>query len=360
MNKTIRADNRVAGLTLSAGDLALVRWRIDHSVSYRLSCADAEPRRSLPAMKKSIAVIGSGIAGLSAAHGCRAAGFRVSLFEAQPRIGMSAHTLRVDGGMVDVPLRIMNQQAWQTTLALAKQVEVDTFATAVEVSCSWSDRHTWFRNGRMPVTDWPIPGSWRHVNLRAARLGIGLARLARLTGRLQATHCERSLAEVLQQESIDPLFWRGLILPILLTICTCDEAHLLRWPARQLLSLLGEILYSGQSMRLRGGTPALTQALARGVSPHLGSRIAEVQQNEAGVEVRNDRGEGGRFDAVIVATQANQLDFLDPAQFGAERQVLQGIPYASGELVVHRDERFMPRHRRDWAALNFQMDNAMQ
>jgi predicted NAD/FAD-binding protein len=177
---------------------------------------------------------------------------------------------------------------------------------------------------------------------------------------LQSTRSILTLDEVLRQESADPLFWRGVILPILLTICTCDEEHLLAWPAAQLLTLLQDVLHAGQSLRLRGGTAALAEALARDTTHFLGSHVTGVHQGKSGVTVRNSRGEGGRFDAVIVATQANQLDFLDPGQFGAEQQQLQGIPYARGELVVHRDERFMPRHRRDWTALNFQMDSGMQ
>ncbi len=85
-----------------------------------------------------------------------------------------------------------------------------------------------------------------------------------------------------------------------------------------------------------------------------------MRQHRSGIDVHNERGEGGRFDAVIVATQANQLAFLDDEGFGAERELLRGIPYARGELVVHRDQRFMPRHRRDWSALNFQVDATTQ
>lgn len=325
-------------------------------MGYRVSMTRSAERIS----SKSVAVIGTGIAGLSAAHGCRKAGFRVSLFEAQSTIGMDAHTLPVDGGRVDVPLRIMNPCVWRNTLALARRVKVDTFTVAVDISCSWSDRGTWFRNGRMPLTGWPMPSSWRHLNLSAVRLGLGLAWLSRVTQRLESSRSDLTLDEVLRQESVDPLFWRGMILPILLTICTCDEEHLLAWPAVQLLKLLHGILHTGQSLRLRGGTAALAETLARDTTHHLGSRVTQVRQGKSGVNVRNARGEGGRFDAVVIATQANQLDFLDPEQFGAERQTLQGIPYARGELVVHRDERFMPRQRRDWAALNFQMDADMQ
>ncbi|MCK7593014.1 FAD-dependent oxidoreductase [Pseudomarimonas salicorniae] len=307
-------------------------------------------------MTRSIAVIGSGIAGLAAAHGCRAAGFQVTLFEAQPDIGMAAHTLKVDGGIVDVPLRVMNPKVWRSTLALARRVKVETFPVEVNSSCTDARGHTWFRSARMPLTGWPITGSWRHLGPKAARLGLGMLWLARLTRRLHDSRSDLTLGEVLDQETVDPLFWRGLILPILLTICTCDEEHLLAWPAGELLDVLHQILHEGQSLRLRGGTHALASALADGVSRHVGSKVAEVRQRPSGIEVHNQRGDGGRYDAAIVATQANQLDFLDAKQFSAERDLLKGIRYAHGELVVHRDERFMPRHRRDWSELNFQVD----
>lgn len=311
-------------------------------------------------MTLSVAVIGSGIAGLSAAHASREAGFDVCIFEAQDDLGMAAHSRLIDGGIVDAPLRIMNPDAWPSTLALARRVGVNTFPINVYTSCSWSDRRTWFRSSRMPLTGWPLAGSWRYVDLRSARLALGMTRLARLTRRLEASNDQRLLAEVLAEHEPDALFWRGLILPILQTICTCDEQHVLAWPATQLLSLLHGILHTSEAQRMRGGTAALAAALARDIPRHVGSRVTEVRQQRESVTVRNARGEGGRFDRVIVATQANQLGFLDQPDYAEERRVLQGIEYASGELVVHRDERFMPRHQRDWTALNFLMDRGMR
>ncbi|MCH8530929.1 MAG: FAD-dependent oxidoreductase [Saccharospirillum sp.] len=311
-------------------------------------------------MTYSIAVIGSGMAGLAAAYRARRAGHQVTLFEALDNHGMDAHALTVGGGLVDVPLRVMSPDSWPSVLQLAKEVGVGTFKVRTHTSCSWTNQHTWFRNGEIPVLGWPFIGSWRYLNMRALRMGRGIWQLGRLTQTLDKQNTDATLGEVLEQQNFDPLFWRGLVLPILTTICTCEEKHLLNWPAAQLLSLLHGILHGSELYRLTGGTSALVKGLAKGLKLHSGSPVAQVQVGEEGVKVYNERGEGGVFDRVIVATQANQLSFLDDAQFDDERTMLTNIHFDSGELWVHQDQRFMPAKQEDWTALNFQMDKALE
>ncbi|SDT89186.1 Predicted NAD/FAD-binding protein [Halopseudomonas salegens] len=273
---------------------------------------------------------------------------------------MDAHALTLDGGLVDVPLRVMSPDAWPSVLALADEVGVGVFDVRTLVSCSWTGGQTWFRAGELPLVGWPWVGSWRYLNGRALRIGRGIWQLARLTRELQEGSSNITLGEVLQQHEFDPLFWRGLVLPILTTICTCEEKHLLDWPAAQLLSLLHGILHGSTLYRLKGGTSALVKGLARDLPLHAGSPVVRVEQGSDGVMVYNARGDGCVFDRVIVATQANQLSFLDDAQFGDERCVLDKIPFDSGELWVHQDPRFMPADEADWTALNFQMDKGLE
>lgn len=311
-------------------------------------------------MTHSIAVVGSGMAGLAAAYRARRAGHDVTVFEARDSHGMDAHALRVDGGLVDVPLRVMSPDAWPSALQLAKEVGVGTFQVRTHTSCSWTSRHTWFRSGEVPILGWPFIGSWRYLDTRALRMGQGMWQLRRLTRKLERRSNDATLGEILERHKFDPLFWRGLVLPILTTICTCEEKHLLNWPAAQLLSLLHGILHGSELYRLKGGTSALVQGLAKGLPLHSGSPVAQVEEGDEGVKVYNERGEGGVFDRVIVATQANHLGFLDDAQFGDEREILENIAFDSGELWVHQDPRFMPANKRDWTAVNFQMDEALE
>ncbi len=311
-------------------------------------------------MTHSIAVIGSGMAGLAAAYRARLAGHDVTVFEARNSHGMDAHSLTVDSGLVDVPLRVMNPDAWPSVLQIAKEVGVGTFEIGIHASCSWPSRRTWFRSGEVPILGWPFIGSLRYLDVRALRMGQGLWQLKRLTRKLERGNSNATLGEVLEHQAFDPLFWRGLVLPLLSTICTCEEKDLLKWPAAQLLLLLDSTLHCSKTYRLKGGTPALVEGLSRNLSLHCGSPVAQVQEVEEGVRVYNERGEGGVFDRVIVATQANHLKFLDNTQFGEELEMLENIGFVSGELWVHKDRRFMPSKEQDWTALNFQMDEALE
>lgn len=311
-------------------------------------------------MSEKIAVIGSGMAGLAAARLAHLAGDHVTVFEAQQQRGMDAHSLMIHGGLVDVPLRVMNPLAWHSVLTLAEQVGVSTFPVNTYTSCSWDDRSTWFRSSRLPLLSWPWVGSWRHLNLQTLTLARGLRQLATATETLRNNpQDQRLLCEFLADEGFQPIFWRGLILPILTTICTCRESHLMAWPARDLMMLVDTILHSGSTLRrLTGGTPALVAGLAQGLNFISGSPVISVTRDEAAAQplcVRNARGDSDTFDRVIVATQANQLGFLNPADYPRERELLQDIRFDHGELWVHSDTRFLPRQRSEWSALNFQM-----
>ena len=300
------------------------------------------------------------MAGLAAAYRLRRAGHQLTVFEAQRRHGMDAHAIQAEGGLVDVPLRVMSPARWPAVLQLADEAGVATFEVRTHTSCSWPNGQTWFRSGELPMVGWPFVGSWRYLNSHALRMACGSWQLWRLTQKLQQQPADVTLRAVLQQHHFDPLFWRGLILPILTTICTCDEKHLLNWPAAQLLSLLHSILYSSSLCRLQGGTTALVNALSQGLTLQSGSPVVQVKDLGQQIRVINEQGHGGEFDRVIVATQANQLGFLDNSQFSGERQMLAKVCFDAGELWVHQDTRFMPAKQQDWTALNFQLDRQLQ
>jgi len=311
-------------------------------------------------MKNRIAVIGSGMAGLAAGWMCREGGAEVTILEALANRGMDSHTqfLNDEGGesgYVDLPLRVMSPHAWPTVLELCEKVGVQTFEVDTTVACSWLNAETWFRSSKLQFGSRMIPWAPLNYLLRPEtyRMLLGFIRLSRSVPEVQDSSL--TLKEFADQHRTDPLFWKGLLYPILTTICTCDEKTLDQWPAQQILDLLQTIVFGARLLRLQGGTKALAEKLGEGLNWQNGIRVDKLVEKSSGIFLHSKNAGFGPFDYVICAVQANQLDFL-PEQYARESQLLNSFPYDSGTLWAHRDVRFMPERKQDWSPLHYQMD----
>ena len=311
-------------------------------------------------MKKRIAVIGSGMAGLAAGWLCREGGAEVTILEAHANRGMDSHTqfLNDEGGesgYVDLPLRVMSPHAWPTVLELCEKVGVQTFEVDTTVACSWLNAETWFRSSKLQFGSRMIPWAPLNYLLRPEtyRMLLGFIRLSRSVP--EVLDSGLTLKEFADQHRTDPLFWKGLLYPILTTICTCDEKTLDQWPAQQILDLLQTIVFGARLRRFQGGTKALAEKLGEGLNWQNGIRVEKLVEKSSGIFLHSQNAGFGPFDYVICAVQANQLNFL-PEQYSSESKLLNSFPYDSGTLWVHRDVRFMPERKQDWSPLHYQMD----
>lgn len=305
------------------------------------------------------------MAGLAAARLMNDAGFKVTIYEALTGRGMDSHSLRLDGGIVDAPLRVMNPSLWRNTLALARHLQVPVFQVNTFMSCNWLDGQAdhcphltpWFKSQRTRLGNLPTAASLRFINRDTLKLVKGLFQFKIALRQFKhSAHQDMSLAEFANLHQFDPLFWYGTVLPVVNTICTCEPQHIARWPAKPLLAFLEKLLDGEPLLRLHGGTPALVDALIKDIPSISGAQVQQVQQQGQQVWVRNARGEQGLYDYVIVATPTTQLDFVDAQQFAPELKILRQFQFASGELVIHRDTRFMPVQQKDWTVLNYSMN----
>ena len=311
-------------------------------------------------MKKKIAVIGSGMAGLTSAWLCRKAGAEVTILEARKNRGMDSYTqfLNVKGHQleyVDVPLRVMSPHAWPTVLDMCKKLGVDTYEVDTQVTCSWLNSKTWFRSSKIKLGSKVFPFTPMQYILRKEtyRILLGFIQLTKSKNKLLSP--DLTLKEFADQNQIDPLFWKGLIYPLLKNICTSDEKTLDQWPAKQILDILQKIVFGDRLRRLHGGTKSLAEKLGKDLNWHCGLSVKKLVENQKEIIIHSNNGELGPFDIVICAVQANQLNFL-PNKYENERKILNKFPYDSGTLWVHQDIRFMPEKKKDWSPIHYQIN----
>ena len=308
-----------------------------------------------------IAVIGSGMAGLATARILKDAGHSITIFEALPGRGMDSHSIEFEGGLIDAPLRVMNPHLWQNTLSLATYLGIKTFPVRTYMACSWlfEDRtETWLTTSRSRIGNFPIINNRKGIQQYGWRLVKGMLQLKTAIAKFfKSKNQDITLAEFINDNDIEEVFWHGAVMPVLYTICTCNPKTIGEWPAKPLLVFLRQLTNGDALLRLQGGTPALVDKLIEGIEIRGGSAITHVQQQEQGVLIENSQGEHYVFDHVIVATPTNKIEkFLDNEQFADDLALLKQFKFEQGQLVIHTDQTVMPPKRKDWAVLSYMMD----
>ena len=308
-----------------------------------------------------IAVIGSGMAGLATARILKDAGPNITIFEALPGRGMDSHSIEFEGGLIDAPLRVMNPHLWKNTLSLATHLGIKTYPVRTYMACSWlfEDRtETWLTTSRTRIGNFPIINNRKGIQQYGWRLVKGMLQLKTAIAKFfKSKNQDMTLAEFINRNEIEEVFWHGAVMPVLYTICTCDPKTIGEWPAKPLLVFLRQLTDGDALLRLQGGTPALVDKLIEGINIQSGAAITRVHQQEDGVVVENSAGQSQTFDRVVIATPTTKVqDFLDNQQFAEDIELLKQFKFEQGDLVIHTDQTVMPPKRKDWSVLSYMMD----
>lgn len=307
-----------------------------------------------------IAIIGSGLSGLTAAYrlGQR---HEVSLYERHPRLGMAAHGLEFGGARVDIPLRVIYPAYYPTLLALYGDAGIGTTPTDYSATFCNPQGRSYFRYH-----------NWRPLR----RISLPLVPAANLLGRpgrniiadllrLLISHRQQSdlprpevaLQDYLQKGGYSRAFCEDFLYPSFAAIHTCDLEQIRQAPARDVIDYLRRgILHSPVHRTVNGADQVVATLAQPATALHLSANIACVEASGTGVQVIEQDGSRQRFDHVILATPAPVSAKLLARQHGDDRRLLRSFDYVKSRVVVHSDPSLMPQNRRHWGSVNFRAD----
>jgi predicted NAD/FAD-binding protein len=322
-----------------------------------------------------VAIVGSGIAGLGCAHALlaeRQHGIRITLFEAESRLGGHANTVDVhlDGveHPVDTGFLVFNERTYPNLIGLFAELGVTTaksdmsFAVSVPVvggrKIEWAgtDLATVFAQ-RRNVASPRFLGMLADIlrfNRQATRIAQGLE----VTG-------ERSLGEFLDRHRYGENFRRWYLLPMAAAIWSCPMRTMLSYPLATFIRFchnhgLLQVNDRPQWYTVAGGARQYVRRIADRLEDlRLGTPVLEVRRNEAAgkVNVRTARGVEA-FDQVVLACHSDQSAALLADADAAERALLAGARYQPNRAVLHTDPRLMPRLREVWSSWNYMSNGA--
>jgi predicted NAD/FAD-binding protein len=321
-----------------------------------------------------IAVVGSGVAGLTAAYILNRHD-RVTLFEADSRLGGHAHTHSVpqpDGSTlgVDTGFIVHNERTYPTLLRLFAELGVKTQNSEMSMSIRCDGcglEYAGARDGGKGIIARPS-------SLLRGRYLLMLVEIMRFYRRARALIDAKSasdggpgaggeeltLGEFLEKERFSPYFVSHFMTPVVSAVWSCDPTTALAYPARYLFTFLGHhgllgVKGSPQWRTVSGGSGQYVEKLAATLPDiRLNSPVTGVRRHALGVEVDTAKGIED-FEAVVIATHpAQALSFLADAT-PAEKEALGAMPYSVNHTVFHRDPAVLPAADNARASWNYRL-----
>ncbi|WP_442112666.1 NAD(P)/FAD-dependent oxidoreductase [Pseudomonas sp. NUPR-001] len=311
-----------------------------------------------------IAIIGSGISGLTCAY-LLSRQHEVTVFESAPWVGGHTHTVDVQcqgqAYAIDTGFIVFNDWTYPHFINLLKHLQVATRPT--EMSFSVHEPNTGFEyNGHTLDTLFAqrrnllSPGFWGMLRdiLRFNRQVLADFDQQRIDD-------SATLGSYLRAKGYGQRFIDHYIMPMGSAIWSMSRADMLAFPLQFFVRFcrnhgLLSVNQRPQWRVIEGGSRSYLAPLCRPFAERirLNCPVHRVDRDEAGVTLLSAAGTQ-RFDAVVFACHSDQALALLGAPSMDERAVLGAITYADNEVLLHTDTRLLPRRRKAWASWNYRL-----
>ncbi|MGI9353970.1 MAG: NAD(P)/FAD-dependent oxidoreductase [Rhizobiaceae bacterium] len=312
--------------------------------------------------RQRIAVIGSGISGLSAAWLLHKSA-DVTVYERSRRIGGHTHTVDVAAGAshtpVDMGFIVYNEQTYPNLTALFAKLDVATETTDMSLAVALDDGRLEYAGGHLNQL---FAQKRNLVSPRFWRMLLDLARFYRTApdDLNSLVSNGMTLGTYLKENQYSDAFRDDHLLPMAAAIWSMPTSDVLDYPAHAfiqfhdnhgLLKLTSRPLWR----TVTGGSRSYVEKLTSPFKDSIrkGAAIESVERRSDGIVLRTSTGQSEQFDQVVIAAHADQTLGMLADPTSEERRLLGAFRYNTNQAVLHGDDRLMPKRRRAWASWNY-------
>ena len=311
-----------------------------------------------------IAIIGSGIAGLTSAH-LLSRRHDVTVFEHGPRAGGHAHTVDIAIGdeehAVDTGFIVYNERNYPGLTRLFSQLDVPTRESDMSFSVSDTRHGLEWRSSTLNTA------FAQRRNLLRPDFVTMLADIVSFNRRARQLLIDADPTTLSLRDFVDAGPWSArlrewYLAPMVSAIWSAPMADALDMPVATFARFFDNhgLLSLGHRPQWRtvvGGSRRYVEAISAplGRRLRLNASVTKVTRRREGVEVNSDRFGPETFDHVVLATHSDQSLALLSDPSDAEREILGAIRYQPSAVTLHTDDSLLPRSRRAWASWNYRV-----
>ncbi len=309
-----------------------------------------------------IAIVASGIAGLSAAHALHPT-HEITVFEADHRVGGHANTVAVHEAEqtlgIDTGFIVYNERNYPAFSAMLEGLGVATQPSEMSFSVSSLVSGLEYRTTSLNTL---LARRSNLVRPSFARMVADIPRFNRAARRLiESSDITTSLNDFLIEGRYSRPFIDDYLIPLGASIWSADPQRFTEFPVAPLARFLHRhgLLSAGAKPQWRtvsGGSREYVRRLTRPWRDKIrtGCAVRRIDRDDEGVVIHSGtHPDGERFDKVVLATHADVSLALLGNPTRAEVSLLGAFGYRRNRTTLHTDRTLLPRRRRAWASWNY-------
>mmetsp|Transcript_519 Transcript_519/g.1567 ORF Transcript_519/g.1567 Transcript_519/m.1567 type:complete len:846 (+) Transcript_519:245-2782(+) len=313
---------------------------------------------------KRIAVVGSGITGISSAWLLHRSGANVTLFEKEATCGGHTLTDQTSPYPVDLGFQVFNLTTYPNLVGFFEQLGIDSEPSEMSFSLSVDDgRLEWGSDGlRGLFAQRKNMFSLSFLTMIRDVLRFG-REAPKVLGPSQASKYDgMSLGQYLKENRYSHSFTFNYVAPMCAAVWSVPNAQVLEFPVKMLIQFwvnhhLLDILDRPVWRVVKGRSRSYVNRVLEELEDVLTSspvKAVERSPSPGPVTVVTEDGKRRQFDAVVMATHSDvTLSILGEGATKEEKEVLTAIPYNENDVFLHTDDSLMPNVRATWSAWNF-------
>lgn len=314
-----------------------------------------------------IAVIGTGISGLSAAWLLHRHA-EVTVYEQNAYPGGHSNTVEAAESSGSVPVDtgfiVFNEHNYPNLTALFRLLGVKSHASDMSFSASIDDGRVEWAGDNLNTLFAQRRNLLSTAHWRMLRDILRFNRDAKQALRTD-TGASITLGEFLDWQGYSNELRYRYLLPMAAAIWSCPMDTMLDFPVRSFLRFcdnhgLLNVVNRPHWRTVTGGSREYVRRLMQPLTKrlYLNSAVTAVRRRSEGVLIKDNQGREAHYDRVIMAAHADQSLALLTDATETERALLSAFPYQDNRAVLHTDKTLMPKRQRVWASWNYLADDS--